>query len=161
MFDVRPNQTSNTLYLVANHRMLKQKRSEGPTVSALKLADARLEHYPSTINFYSVPPQDEVSMFEFETFALERLKVLRAVETARIRCKGEDEIKRFIEAVLAKHLDLKSNQRLKTVGAQMLFEERRKDHISHFILRLAYCKNEDLRKWYVTQETTLFKVYII
>jgi DNA primase large subunit len=138
--------------------MLKQKAAGSISIDALKQADSRLEMYPSTLNFYNVPPQDEVSLFEFETYALDRLKVLRAVETARIRCKGEDEINRFIDAVLVQHLDLKRNMRLKAVGAQVLFDERRKDHISHFILRLAYCKNEDLRNWFVRQEATLFKV---
>lgn len=29
--------------------------------------------------------------------------------------------------------------------------------MSHFILRLAYCRSEDLRRWYLTQECALFK----
>ena len=32
-----------------------------------------------------------------------------------------------------------------------------RDNISHFILRLAYCANEDLRKWFLTQECALMK----
>ncbi|CAO3644859.1 unnamed protein product [Cunninghamella blakesleeana] len=38
-----------------------------------------------------------------------------------------------------------------------LLEERRKDHISHFVLRLAYCRSEELREWFLRQESELFK----
>ena len=33
---------------------------------------------------------------------------------------------------------------------------RQNDNVSHFICRLAYCRNEELRKWFLTQETRLF-----
>jgi DNA primase large subunit len=35
---------------------------------------------------------------------------------------------------------------------------RQNDNISHFICRLAYCRNEDLRKWFLTQESRLFQI---
>lgn len=40
--------------------------------------------------------------------------------------------------------------------ATLLRQAMKNDNISHFICRLAYCRNEDLRKWFATQETRLF-----
>ena len=36
-------------------------------------------------------------------------------------------------------------------------ETRWKDLVSHFVLRLAYCKTEDLRRWFLQHECELFK----
>ncbi|KAL0091882.1 eukaryotic and archaeal DNA primase, large subunit-domain-containing protein [Phycomyces blakesleeanus] len=69
------------------------------------------KQYPTRLNFYLAPPSTEITIEEFELFALDRLQ-------------GRD---------------------------------RRKDHISHYVLRLAYCRSEELRVWFLRQECNLFR----
>ncbi|CAO0803387.1 unnamed protein product [Mucor circinelloides] len=106
--------------------------------------------YPYRVNFYLKPPPSEITIEEFETFALDRLQVLRAIETATVRNR---DLKTEIAKTIEEYLPLKSNMS----KSDTLYEERRKDHISHFVLRMAYCRSEDLRDWFVKQETALFK----
>lgn len=40
----------------------------------------------------------------------------------------------------------------------MDFQARRADHLSHCILRLAYCRSEDLRRWFLNRELEWFKL---
>jgi DNA primase large subunit len=59
--------------------------------------------------------------------------VLRAIDTASLRNK---DIKLEISKTVEEYLPLKSN----VSKADNLYEERRKDHISHYVLRMAYCR---------------------
>ena len=56
--------------------------------------------------------------------------------------------------VLEKHLPLSQN----TSRSPNLQTERRKDHYSHFILRLAFSATEDLRRRFARLETQLFRL---
>ncbi|KAI8482403.1 DNA primase large subunit [Branchiostoma belcheri] len=115
--------------------------------------------YQHNLQFYTVPPNETVSLEEFETFAIDRLKVLKAVESAGIKYmktseqytqKLEQEIKKLMP-IAVRRTDVEGSMQDKD------YDDRRKDHISHFILRLAYCKSEELRRWFLIQEMDLFR----
>ncbi|XP_053314830.1 DNA primase large subunit [Spea bombifrons] len=118
--------------------------------------DRKGEQYPYNLQFYQNPPTENISLIEFETFAIERLKLLKMIENlgvSFVKCSTEYNCR--LESELRK---LKFPYRpLQDEINDDVYDQRRKDHISHFILRLAYCQSEDLRRWFIQQEMDLFK----
>ncbi|XP_065443981.1 DNA primase large subunit isoform X7 [Chrysemys picta bellii] len=114
--------------------------------------DRRGDLYPHSLQFYLQPPTENISLAEFENFAIDRLKLLKVVENLGVSyVKGSDEYKSRLEREIRK---LKFPFRALVEDD---YDARRKDHISHFILRLAYCQSEDLRRWFIQQEMDLFR----
>ncbi|XP_015757797.1 PREDICTED: DNA primase large subunit-like isoform X2 [Acropora digitifera] len=106
---------------------------------------------------YKEPPTGNITLEQFEEFAIDRLKVLREIETLGIRHKrGSEGYQGRMKESLKKFLPRNSKSSLKGHEEEIL-NERKKDHISHFILRLAYCRSEDLRRWFLSQEVELFR----
>ncbi|KAJ6665874.1 hypothetical protein lerEdw1_001346 [Lerista edwardsae] len=96
----------------------------------------RQDLYPHSLQFYLQPPIENISLMEFESLAVDRLKLLKIVENLGVSyVKGTQEYNGKLEAELRK---LKFPYR---ALAEEDYDARRKDHISHFILRLAYCQS--------------------
>eukprot|EP00039_Didymoeca_costata_P020020 m.339743 g.339743 ORF g.339743 m.339743 type:complete len:526 (-) comp18947_c0_seq1:193-1770(-) len=109
--------------------------------------------YSTRLRMYDLPPIEEVSLENFERYAVDRLKVLKSIETAKVRWpKRGEEFEKTLRNVLKENLPLSARGDIDEI-----YDERMKDHLSHFILRLAYCKSEDLRRWFLTQECELFR----
>uniref|UniRef100_A0A8C7KR27 DNA primase large subunit n=1 Tax=Oncorhynchus kisutch TaxID=8019 RepID=A0A8C7KR27_ONCKI len=108
--------------------------------------------YGHCLQFYGQPPIENISLSEFETFAVDRLKLLKTVENLGVSYVKTSEL-------YTKKLD--AEEFLPGLNVRNCetdeYEKRRKDHISHFILRLAYCQTEDLRRWFIQQEIDLFR----
>lgn len=115
--------------------------------------------YPHRLSLYDVPPTQEISLQEFETWAIDRLRILAELESCSFRNRSPQETAAHMQPMLKKYLPL-SNNTAAAAGHvdQRLKDERRKDHYSHFILRLAFSGTEELRRRFARIETMLFKM---
>ncbi|KAM6956332.1 DNA primase large subunit [Aplochiton taeniatus] len=123
------------------------------------IANPQMELYGHCLQFYGQPPLENISLTEFETFAVERLKLLKTVENLGVSyVKGSDQYNKKLDAEVSNlHFPYRTEDDGKLPVGATEYEKRRKDHISHFILRLAYCQTEDLRRWFIQQEIDLFR----
>ena len=80
--------------------------------------------------------------------------MLAELEACSFRNRSPDETAAHMAPILAKHLPLRAN----SSRSSALADERRKDHYSHFILRLAFASTDDLRRRFARLETTLFRM---
>eukprot|EP00457_Paulinella_chromatophora_P006721 gb/GEZN01006740.1/.p1 GENE.gb/GEZN01006740.1/~~gb/GEZN01006740.1/.p1 ORF type:complete len:464 (+),score=69.94 gb/GEZN01006740.1/:67-1458(+) len=95
------------------------------------------------LSFYRTPPQQEISLHQFEAVAIARLSVLRQAEL--LECskmhKNQGELLKDI---------LEATKKFELTDPQV-------DQISHFILRLAFCRSPELRQWFMKYELLLFR----
>lgn len=99
-----------------------------------------------TLPTYRTAPPLEVRLEDFELFAIDRLRVLKGISDGLSRGKKPEEMEKLVSDLW------KANMR-----HPLASEAVNKDIISHFVLRLVYCRTEDLRKWFLSMETTLFR----
>lgn len=97
-------------------------------------------------------------MKDFEEGAKDRMYVLKAIETAKTRGKKRDETRDEVKKVLReKGLDLTQRPSKADEMHSLDGGPSRKDTVSHFTLRIAYCTTEENRRWFLQQECALFK----
>ncbi|ODV92468.1 hypothetical protein CANCADRAFT_17020, partial [Tortispora caseinolytica NRRL Y-17796] len=113
--------------------------------------------YAHRLNMYDQIPTEEITTDEFEQWALDRLQVLVAVEGF---INGRSMTKSEMETVLKQALDeyLPMSLTSNTAKQAKTQKERQKDHYSHYILRLAFCRSKELISRFVRAETMLFKM---
>ncbi|KAF2359407.1 DNA primase large subunit eukaryotic/archaeal [Trinorchestia longiramus] len=118
------------------------------------------QKFSSSLQMYPQPPSGSITLSEFDSMAIERLKILRAIERHNLNgpIKGSDEwVAKIYEEFHKNKNFVVSSERISEAKAAEVEEARRRDHVSHFVLRLAYCRTEELRRWFVAQEVDLFR----
>ncbi|XP_010511656.1 PREDICTED: probable DNA primase large subunit isoform X1 [Camelina sativa] len=99
-----------------------------------------------TLPLYLTAPPMEVRLEEFELFAIDRLRVLKGVSDGLARGRNPNEMDDLVDTLWKEHM------RLPDVSEMI-----NKDIISHFVLRLVYCRSDELKKWFLSMETALFR----
>ncbi|CAL1704388.1 unnamed protein product [Somion occarium] len=133
----------------ARDRNAFSKKSNIPQVE--KYSNLKYSH---RLNFYDRPPIDDITIEDFETCALDRLRVLAEIESSFVRNRSWEELKSVALTQSEKYLPVHAS----TAIAVDRDAERKKDHVGHFVLRLAFCRSEELRRRFVKSEMALFRI---
>jgi DNA primase large subunit len=102
----------------------------------------------TSLTMYASAPDVELGMSELEECCYMRLRLLRCIDQAKAKgLRGDD---------IAKVIDKAERGTMRTSG-YWSDEELFRDQCSHFLLRLAFCRTEDLRRYFLISEVELFK----
>ncbi|ALC44940.1 DNApol-alpha60 [Drosophila busckii] len=139
---------------------LKKRARQDVKVEVISLE----EKYPQNVMLYHYPPTEDIHIDEFEELALERLKLLRIFEMANSKSLRvlSDDWKEYVNAELTReglrgYLRMCTHSSSNNTKLETDLQMRRRDYLSHFILRLAYCRSDELMRWLLTREMELFK----
>jgi hypothetical protein len=91
--------------VIPNHNHNHRSNNKSTTSTAAPF-DASLSIYQDRLSLYQVPPKTEITLTDFETFALDRLHVLKALENAAVRNKSNEDTLRIVKASTDKYLKL-------------------------------------------------------
>ena len=130
--------------------MIIHRPSASAAGGGRRTAKAGVDQAPSLLSLYGDAPTGEISMEEFEGFAIKRLRVLKGIEGEKAKNTKPAPYEESVRASIKEHME--------NGTARMKMEERvRQDQLSHYALRLAYCKTDDQRRWFITHEAALFR----
>jgi len=138
-------------------------------------ATSHQHDYLCRLSFYEVPPTAEITLEQFERWAIDRLRgkdrhnyaailfkhfiVLAELEACSFRNRTPQETATHMAPILEKYLPLQANSSSSARARdERIREERQKDHYSHYILRLAFSSTEDLRNRFARVESSLFRL---
>lgn len=101
--------------------------------------------YKQNVTLYHIPPTEDINLQTFEELAIERLNVLRILDQAaakNLRILSEE----WRATIMADLTQAGLKHYVRLIEGRGDAAGRRRDYISHFILRLAYCRTQDLKR---------------
>lgn len=115
--------------------------------------------YPHRLSFYheAPSPDTELSIADFEQWALDRANVLDMLDKMTLDHKAGADLERQMRPILNAKLPLTRAMPSATYSASVQ-QERFKDVMSHFILRLGACRSREERERFTSLETKLFRL---
>lgn len=130
------------------------KSSRPQAAESIRLKMPPTLEFPHRLSFYDKPPPPdlELNLDDFQSWAVDRMTVLDTLDAAHT--KSFADLLKEIRPVLNRLLPLSRT----ASTASVIRNERFKDQMSHFILRLAFCQRPEDCTRFVKLETTLFKI---
>lgn len=126
-----------------------------------------VNQYPYSVNFYKTPPFGKISLEESEDMVAERLNILQICDEMLGTLENSSQFKRtkqYFEILENKLQNSDSkydkNFYIQSKGSDKsldVLNARRRDHISHFLLRIYYCRSDELKKWFISRECELLR----
>ena len=71
--------------------------------------------FEKAVSLYVDPPSEEITLDEFELYALDRLQLLRGIESLKTRGFKEEEYANKVKQLESKYMPLKSNRYISVI----------------------------------------------
>uniref|UniRef100_A0AC34FTX0 Uncharacterized protein n=1 Tax=Panagrolaimus sp. ES5 TaxID=591445 RepID=A0AC34FTX0_9BILA len=147
---LNPNKAPKMALSSSNYAVKKKDKFGGEVIIDSK----SFEESQQNLSLYQFPPTEVISLQEFEEYGRVRMKVLKKVEQVREKFRqGSTEYKEAFSKQITPLMPLATGKCFKN----NIEAERRKDRISHCILRMAFCQSPEQTKWFIQQEVELFR----
>lgn len=132
----------------------------------LSSAKRDLEVDTPTLFYYSKPPKGSIDLSQAQDLIEERLNILSVFDEMRVEPAFGKLNSVYFLMLKEKVLDspskfgsnfIKASQLSRSENSTKKVNARNRDIISHFLLRLYYCRNDELKAWLIDRETDLLK----
>jgi DNA primase large subunit len=126
----------------------------------LSKAEKERDQNTSILELYLDPPEENITLQEFESIAKTRQRILQEVSNLKEkhdRGDIDDDQHKVMMREKTKDLTISTSES----GKEKDKGKIRHDLIGHYILRLAYCESEETRRWFLSQEVDLLRYRLL